>query len=59
MMEAIAANECRTIVVETASRFARDLIVQETGFAMLRGRGITLVAADSPDAFLDNTPPPC
>src|SRR5215470_9822108 len=27
MIEAIAGNGCRTIVVETASRFARDLIV--------------------------------
>jgi DNA invertase Pin-like site-specific DNA recombinase len=56
MMEAIASNGCRTIVVETASRFARDLIIQETGFAMLRDRGITLIAADSPEAFLDDTP---
>jgi DNA invertase Pin-like site-specific DNA recombinase len=56
MMEAIAANGCRIIIVETASRFARDLIIQETGFAMLRDRGITLIAADSPDAFLDDTP---
>jgi DNA invertase Pin-like site-specific DNA recombinase len=56
MMEAIAANGCRIIIVETASRFARDLIVQETGYAMLRERGITLVAADSPTSFLDDTP---
>ena len=56
MMEAIAANGCRTILVETASRFARDLMVQEVGYTMLRERGITLIAADSPDAFLDETP---
>ncbi len=31
MMERIAANGVRTIIVETANRFARDLIVQETG----------------------------
>ena len=49
MMEAIAANGCRTIIVETASRFARDLIVQEVGHAMLKERGIDLIAADSPD----------
>ncbi len=28
MMERIAGNEVRTIIVETANRFARDLIVQ-------------------------------
>src|SRR5262249_5722287 len=31
MFEHIAANGARTIIVETANRFARDLIVQETG----------------------------
>lgn len=45
-----------TILVETASRFARDLIVQETGHALLRERGITLIAADDPDAFTGDTP---
>jgi hypothetical protein len=30
----------RTIIVETASRFARDLMVQEVGHAKLRERGI-------------------
>jgi DNA invertase Pin-like site-specific DNA recombinase len=30
----------RTIIAETASRFARDLMVQEVGPAMLRSRGI-------------------
>jgi hypothetical protein len=39
---------CVTIIVETASRFARDLMVQEVGFAKLQGLGVKLVAADSP-----------
>lgn len=56
MMERIAGNGVRTIIVETANRFARDLIVQETGYAMLKGQGIELIAADKPDAFLDDTP---
>jgi DNA invertase Pin-like site-specific DNA recombinase len=30
--------------------------VQETGYAMLKERGIELIAADQPDAFLDDTP---
>ena len=37
-------------------RFARDLIVQETGWRFLRNAGVTLIAADSPDSFLDETP---
>jgi DNA invertase Pin-like site-specific DNA recombinase len=56
MLEALEANGTKTIVVETANRFARDLMVQEVGYAMLRARGIDLIAADSPTSFLDDTP---
>lgn len=56
MLKHIASNGVRTIIVETASRFARDLITQETGWRFLRDAGITLIAADSPEAFLDDTP---
>jgi len=55
-LEMIASNGVRTIIVETANRFARDLIVQETGWKRLHADGITLVAADSPDQFVDETP---
>jgi DNA invertase Pin-like site-specific DNA recombinase len=48
--------DIRTILVETASRFARDLIVQETGFMMLRERGIELIPVDSPYHFAESTP---
>jgi DNA invertase Pin-like site-specific DNA recombinase len=56
MLAYIAGNGARTIIVETASRFARDLMVQEVGFAKLQALGIKLVAADSPQSFLDDTP---
>src|SRR6266436_9138040 len=39
MLEALEANGTKSIVVETANRFARDLMVQEVGYAMLRARG--------------------
>jgi len=55
-LEKIAGNGVRTIIVETANRFARDLIVQETGWKRLNADGITLIAADSPDQFVDETP---
>jgi hypothetical protein len=38
MIEAIAANGCRTIIVETANRFARDLVVQERAYRIPRAR---------------------
>lgn len=50
------APEVRVILVETASRFARDLVVQETGYRLLKDRGIELIAVDTPDGFLDDTP---
>ena len=56
MLERLLSNGVRTILVETASRFARDLIVQETGHEMLKARGIELVAVDSPDSFVADTP---
>jgi len=55
MLKAILGNGVRVIVVESASRFARDLIVQETGFAYLRELGVTLLAADGHD-FSEETP---
>jgi hypothetical protein len=55
MLEHIAGNGARTIIVETANRFVRDLIVQETGHRMLKGKGIEIIAADSPTAFVDDT----
>jgi DNA invertase Pin-like site-specific DNA recombinase len=56
LLARIAGNGVKTIVVETASRFARDLMVQEVGFALLRDLGVTLIAADSPSSFLDDGP---
>lgn len=35
-----------TIIVENATRFARDLLVQETGLLLLERAGLTLVSAD-------------
>jgi DNA invertase Pin-like site-specific DNA recombinase len=56
LLARIAGNGVRTVIVETANRFARDLMVQEVGYAMLRSLGVTLVAADSPSSFLDDGP---
>jgi DNA invertase Pin-like site-specific DNA recombinase len=56
MLESIEANGCKTIIVETASRFARDLMVQEVGYARLQERSIELIAADSPGSFQEDGP---
>jgi DNA invertase Pin-like site-specific DNA recombinase len=56
MLARIEGNGVRVVLVETASRFARDILVQETGWRFLKQRGIDLIAVDSPGAFLDDTP---
>jgi DNA invertase Pin-like site-specific DNA recombinase len=56
LLSFLASNAARKIIVETANRFARDLIVQETGWRYLQSLGVELIAADSPNAFLDDTP---
>jgi DNA invertase Pin-like site-specific DNA recombinase len=56
MLARIEGNGVRAVLVETASWFARDILVQETGWRFLRERGIDLIASDSPGAFLDETP---
>jgi len=45
------ANETHTIIVETANRFARDLMVAVSGYAYLRRKDITLIAAGQSDRF--------
>ena len=44
LLARIADNGVRTIIVETANRFARDLMVQEVGYAMLRSLGGALAS---------------
>jgi len=56
MLEYISANSIDNIIVETANRFARDLIVQLTGHDFLKESGITLIPSDAPDYFIDETP---
>ncbi|HEY7996667.1 MAG TPA: recombinase family protein [Steroidobacteraceae bacterium] len=57
MMAYVAEHAgCRTILVETASRFARDLAVQLAGHDMLKARGIAIIPVDSPDYFIEETP---
>jgi DNA invertase Pin-like site-specific DNA recombinase len=56
MLDRIAGNGVRTILVETPDRFARDLAVQLAGHDHLKGLGVTLVPASAPDFFLEDTP---
>ncbi len=56
MLDRIAGNGVRTIIVESPDRFARDLAVQLAGHDYLRSLGVALIPASAPDFFLEDTP---
>jgi DNA invertase Pin-like site-specific DNA recombinase len=56
MLDYMSGNGASVILVENASRFARDLAVQITGHDYLKGLGYDLIPADAPDHFTDETP---
>lgn len=56
MLGYIQENKTNIILVETANRFARDLVVQLTGHDLLKAQGVDLVPVDAPMHFLEDTP---
>jgi DNA invertase Pin-like site-specific DNA recombinase len=56
MLTYMLGNGARIVLVENASRFARDLAVQLVGHDLLKSKGISLVPVDAPDHFNDETP---
>jgi len=56
MLDRIAGNGVRTILVESPDRFARDLAVQLVGHDCLKNLGVALIPASAPDFFLEDTP---
>ena len=49
-------NEVKTILCENASRFARDVIVQELGYRELKKLDLQLIPVDAPDYFTGDSP---
>lgn len=49
LLDRIEANGVRTVIVEDASRFARQLVVQETGIVALIARGVRVLTASGDD----------
>jgi DNA invertase Pin-like site-specific DNA recombinase len=56
MLQRLASNDAKTIIVESPDRFARDLAVQLAGHDMLKGLGIAIIPASAPDFFTEDTP---
>lgn len=55
MLAYMLGNGARIVLVENASRFARDLVIQITGHDLLKSKGISLVPVDAPDYFTNET----
>jgi DNA invertase Pin-like site-specific DNA recombinase len=56
MLQRLASNAAKTIIVESPDRFARDLAVQLAGHDMLKELGIAIIPASAPDFFIEDTP---
>jgi len=56
LLDRIESNGVRTVVVEDASRFARDLVTQELGILALIERGVRVLTSSGDD--LTNTDDP-
>lgn len=56
MLGHMFGNGARIVLVENASRFARDLAVQIAGHELLKSKGIALIPVDAPGHFKDETP---
>ena len=56
LLNRIIGNGVGLVLVEDATRFARDLMVQLTGHERLRSLGVELVPVNAPDHFRNDTP---
>lgn len=56
LLKRITGNGISMVLVEDATRFARDLAVQLSGHEMLKRMGVELVPANAPEHFREDTP---
>lgn len=56
LLDSIEENGVRTVIVEDASRFARQLIVQEAGIIALIARGVRVFTASGDDLTATDDP---
>lgn len=56
LLDRIEGNGVRTVIVEDASRFARELMAQELGVSLLIARGVRLLTASGDDLTASDDP---
>ena len=57
LLDRIEGNGVRIVIVEDASRFARELMTQELGIIALMQRGVRVLTANGDD-LTDSSDPP-
>ncbi|MBS0242153.1 MAG: recombinase family protein [Proteobacteria bacterium] len=56
LLARIDGNGVRTVLIEDLSRFARDLVTQEMGIALMIGRGVKVITANGDDQTITDDP---
>jgi DNA invertase Pin-like site-specific DNA recombinase len=56
LLDQVEANGARVVIVEDASRFARELMIQEAGIAILAMRSVRLLTAGGDDLTASDDP---
>ena len=56
MMTKLLSNGCSTILIESLSRFAREIEAQVQGYRLVKSLDLTLIPVDKPDLFTDDDP---
>ena len=56
VLDKLEGNGARTVIVEDASRFARQLMAQELGISLLIKRGVRLLTAAGDDLTQSDDP---
>ena len=56
LLDRIEGNGVRTVILEDASRLARDLLTQELGIIMLQQRGVSVLTATGDDLTASDDP---
>jgi len=56
MVTFIQTNNIKTVIIESADRLARDLMIQLMAHDLLKRMGVTLIAANAPEHFMNETP---
>jgi DNA invertase Pin-like site-specific DNA recombinase len=59
LFDRIEGNGVRVVLIEDASRFARDIVAQELGLLLLIRRGVKVVTAAGAPAELFAAQDPC